>query len=76
MSEVKHIQTEIDRTTHALLKNISRHSSKSLKEVVREAVADYVEKYESDIEKDTIFKIIGSFETKEENWSERDDWRC
>ncbi len=75
MSEIKYIQTEIDRTTHALLKNISRHESKSLKEAVREAVADYIEKYESEMEKDTAFKIIGSFETKEENWSERDDWR-
>ncbi|AEA46057.1 hypothetical protein Arcve_0013 [Archaeoglobus veneficus SNP6] len=32
-------------------------------------------KPEREIERDPIFNIIGSFETKEGNWSERKDWR-
>ncbi len=27
------------------------------------------------LKKDPFFKTIGSFETKEGNWSERKDWR-
>ena len=46
-----------------------------LKDVVREAIKEYVKKFEEEIERDSFFKIIGSFETKEGNWSERKDWR-
>ncbi|MCX9011350.1 MAG: hypothetical protein OIN66_09530 [Candidatus Methanoperedens sp.] len=28
-----------------------------------------------EITKDSLFDIVGSFRTKEGNWSERDDWR-
>jgi hypothetical protein len=50
----------------------------SLEEVVKDALTDYISKYEkeAEVETDTIFKLIGSFETKEGDWSERDDWRA
>jgi len=47
-----------------------------LEEIVKDAITEYISKYENDVEKDAIFKLIGSFETKEGNWSERDDWRA
>jgi len=48
-----------------------------LEEIVKDAIMEYISKYEkeAEVEMDTIFKLIGSFETKEGNWSERDDWR-
>jgi len=32
-------------------------------------------KHEKKIMDDSFFNIVGSFKTKEGNWSERDDWR-
>jgi len=57
------------------LKNISEYKGKSIKHVVREAIEEHITKYEKEIEEDSFFEIIGSFETKEGDWSERGDWR-
>ena len=48
-----------------------------LEDIVKDAIREYIRKYEkeAEIEKDAIFELIGSFETKEGDWSERDDWR-
>jgi hypothetical protein len=75
MDKVKYIQTEVDEKLHASLKNISEYKKKSLKFIVKEAIEEYVKKYEEEIEKDSFFDIIGSFKTREGHWSERDDWR-
>jgi len=40
-----------------------------------EAIKEYLKKHEREIMKDSLFDMIGSFKTKEGNWSERDDWR-
>lgn len=74
-SESKIIRTEIDSELHQALKRISHKEKKSLRKILKEALEDYVRKYRKDIENDTFFKLIGSIETKEGNWSERDDWR-
>ena len=74
-SGIKHIQTEIDKNLHEVLKNISKYKGKSMKHVVKEAIEEYVAKHEKEIENDPFFEIIGSFETEEGNWSERKDWR-
>lgn len=71
-----HIQTEVDRNLHAKLIGISHHRGKKLKEVVREALEDYVRRFEKEVDGDPIFNIVGSFETKEGDWSERDEWRA
>ena len=76
MGIVKHVQTDVDYELHAKLISISKLKGMKLKDVVREAIKEYVKKFEEDVERDTFFRIIGSFETKEGNWSERDDWRC
>jgi len=75
MEEIIHIQTEVDRDLHAKLLSMSRHTGRKLKEIVREALEEYVKKFEEEVEKDPIFDVIGSFETKEGDWSERDRWR-
>jgi translation initiation factor 2 gamma subunit (eIF-2gamma) len=72
---VKSIQTEIDEYLHTLLKNISSRKKKSIEHIVRDAIEEYVKKYENELEQDPLFDIIGSFETEEGTWSERDEWR-
>ncbi|MCD6203658.1 MAG: hypothetical protein J7I99_04795 [Methanophagales archaeon] len=56
---------------------ISQRKKMPLEDVVKEAITEYIRKYEKgvEVEKDAIFELIGSFETKEGDWSERDDWR-
>jgi hypothetical protein len=79
MSEIKSIQMKVDVVTHNLLKSISQRKNISLEEIVKDAIMEYIRKYEKEVEveveKDAIFELIGSFETKEGDWSERDDWR-
>ena len=75
MSEIKDIQMKVDAITHDLLKSISQRKCRPLEEIVKDAIQEYIRKYEKEveIEKDAIFELIGSFETKESDWSERDD---
>ncbi len=77
MSEIKNIHAKIDEVTHAILKRISQRKNMPLEDLVKVAIKEYIRKYEKEAEKekDTIFEIIGSFETKEGDWSERDEWR-
>jgi predicted DNA-binding protein len=75
MRGIKYIQTRIDLNLHAKLKSISKHKNMKLKEIIREAIVEYIKKFERKIEKDSFFKVIGSFETKEGDWSEKDNWR-
>lgn len=65
----------MDKESYARLKYISEFERRTIKEIVREAIAEYIAKREGDIKKDPFFKLIGSFKTKEGNWSERKDWR-
>ena len=44
-------------------------------ETTTEASKKYLKKHEEEIMSDSLFSIVGSFRTKEGNWSERDDWR-
>ncbi|HJH26760.1 MAG TPA: hypothetical protein C5S37_08305 [Methanophagales archaeon] len=77
MSETKNVQMNVDEVTHNLLKSISQRKKMSLEDIVKDAIAEYIRKYKKgvEVEKDAIFELIGSFETKEGDWSERDDWR-
>ena len=77
MSETKNVQMNVDEVTHNLLRRISQRKKMPLEDIVKGAITEYIRKYEKevDIEKDAIFELIGSFETKEGDWSERDDWR-
>ena len=77
MSEIKDIQMKVDVITHNLLRSISQRKNRPLEDIVKDAIQEYIRKYEKEveIEKDPIFELIGSFETKEGDWSERDDWR-
>ncbi|MCK4733438.1 MAG: hypothetical protein KAT65_13380 [Methanophagales archaeon] len=77
MSEIKSLQMKVDEVTHNILKSISQRKNKPLEDIVKDAITEYIRKYETEVEleKDAIFELIGSFETKEGDWSERDDWR-
>lgn len=75
MTEIKHIQTCLDMVTYDNLRHISEIKKKSLKETIQEAIKEYLKKHEGEVMKDSLFGIVGSFRTKEGNWSERDDWR-
>ncbi len=75
MTQLKHIQTSIDMITYDHLRHLSEVKKKSLKETIQEAIKEYLKRHEEDIKKDTFFNIVGSFATREGNWSERDDWR-
>jgi hypothetical protein len=75
MTAIKHIQTNIDMVTYDHLKHLSRIKNKSLKETIQEAIKEYLGRHEKDLMNDSLFKIVGSFKTKEGDFSERDDWR-
>ncbi len=75
MTEIKHIQTSIDMVMYDHLKHLSLIKKKSLKETIQEAIIEYLKRHEEEVIKDSLFDIVGSFKTKEGNWSERDDWK-
>lgn len=76
MSEVKNIQTKVDKALYARLKHLAEVEGKSIKEIVKRAISEHLQKHEGELKKDSLFKLVGSFETKEKNWSERKDWRA
>lgn len=76
MSEIINIQTKLDKKSYAKLRYVSSLEKKTLKDAVREAIAEYVARHEGELEKDPFFKTLGSLETKEKNWSERKDWKA
>ena len=57
------------------LMHLSKLRNTSLKETIHEAVVEYIKRHEEDIMEDPFFDVVGSFATKEGDWSERDDWR-
>jgi hypothetical protein len=61
--------------TYDHLKHLSKIKNKSLKETIQEAIKEYLGRHEKDLMSDSLFKIVGSFKTKEGDFSERDDWR-
>ena len=75
MGKVKHIQTGLDMNTYDHLRHISEANKMPLKDTIREAIVEYIKCHEKDVMKDSLFDIVGSFSTKEGDWSERDDWR-
>lgn len=75
MTAIKHIQTNIDMVTYDHLRHLSRIKNKSLKETIKEAINEYLGRHEKELMGDSLFKMIGSFKTKEGDFSERDDWR-
>lgn len=75
MTSIKHIQTNIDMVTYDHLRHLSRINKKSLKETIQEAIKEYLGRHEKELMSDSLFKMVGSFKTREGNFSERDDWR-
>jgi len=75
MSKVKNIQTKVDMGLYDRIRNMARIEGKSINEIVRESLAEYVTRHEGEVKDDPLLKVVGSFETKEGDWSERKDWR-
>lgn len=75
MSKLKNIQSQIEMVTYLKLKRLSMIQKKSLKELIKEAIIEFTKRHETPVKKDSIFRIVGDFETREGNWSQRRDWR-
>jgi hypothetical protein len=75
MKRTRVVQTEVDPATHARLQHIAERRSIPLKALVREALQGYADRVEGDIAADPAFVMIGCWDLKGKNWSERKDWR-
>jgi len=75
MRRKKVVQTEVDPATDARRRHIADRRSIPLKDLVREELRSYADRLEGDIETDPAFEIIGCWDLKGKNWSERKDWR-
>ena len=75
MKRSKVVQTEVDPSTHARLQHIADRRSIPLKALVREALQRYADRLEGDLDSDPAFEMIGCWDLKGKNWSERKDWR-
>jgi len=76
MGTKKVVQTEVDLGTHSRLRHIANRRSIPLKAVVREALRSYVARLDGNIEEDPAFQMIGCWDLKGKNWSQRKDWRA
>jgi len=67
-------QTEVDPGIHGRLRHIADRRRVPLKAVVREALRTYVERAEGSLEEDPAIAMIGCWNLKGKDWSERKDW--
>jgi len=72
---LKVVQTEVDPGIHGRLRHIADRRRVPLKAVIREALRTYVERTEGSLEEDPAFAMIGCWNLKGKDWSERKDWR-
>ncbi len=73
--KMRYVQTEVSTDIYSRLVGIARSRGTSLKEQMRRALEEFIVRYEGEPEKDPIFSLIGSYESREGNWSTRKDWR-
>lgn len=71
----KVVQTEVDPATYTRLKHLADRRNLPLKVVLREAVESYVDAAEGDLERDSVFQIVGRLKIEGRSWSDRKDWR-
>lgn len=75
MSKMKNIQTKVEGEIYTRLRHLSDLEGKTIKDTVREAISEYLRRHEGKKKEDPLFKLVGSFETREGDWSESKDWR-
>jgi len=75
MSKIKNIQTKVEGELYTRLRHLSELEGKTIKDIVREAISEYLQRHEGRKKDDPLFKLVGSFETTKGDWSERKDWR-
>lgn len=73
--KMRYVQAEVDSEIYARLVGIAMSRGTSLKQQVRQALEEFTKRYEGEARRDSILSLVGSFETKEGNWSTRKDWR-
>ncbi len=71
----KVVQTEVDPVTYTRLKHLADRRSLPLKAILRDALKSYVDVEEGQLEKDSVFRIVGRLKLDGRAWSERKDWR-
>jgi len=78
MSSTKHVQTEIDESLYSMLKALSLREGKPIKEILREAIEEYLRRNagitEEEVERDPIWKAFGVVELKGKKTSHDEDW--
>ena len=75
MKKSRVVQTEVDPSTHARLQHIADRRAIPLKALVREALQRYADRLEGNLDSDPAFEMIGCWDLRGKNWSERKDWR-
>ncbi len=75
MQAKKIVQTEVDPAIHTRLRHLAAARGVPLKNLVREAIARYVEREEGVLGGDPIHDLVGSLNLRGKDWSARKDWR-
>ncbi|MFQ6107765.1 MAG: hypothetical protein ACE5QF_09330 [Thermoplasmata archaeon] len=71
----KYIQTELDMISYSKLRNLSEMKRISMKQAIRDAIREYIDRREGELDDDPLFSIVGSLDLRDRDWSERKDWR-
>ncbi len=78
MSSTKHVQTEIDESLYSMLKALSLREKRPIKEILRDAIEEYLRKNanltEEEISKDPIWDAFGVVSLKGKRTSHDEDW--
>ena len=78
MGSTKHVQTEIDENLYSMLKALSLREGKPIKEILQEAIEEYLmknaEMTAEEVEKDPIWKAFGVVDLKGKKTSHDEDW--
>ncbi len=75
VEKMKHVQTEIPGDLYVRLLGMARASGITLKQQLREALIDFVDRKGRGAAEDSLLSLVASLHTEEGNWSERKDWR-
>jgi hypothetical protein len=74
MNEVN-VQTTLPESVYESLWRLAKSEKRPLKAVVREAIETYLRKA-SPADKDPLLGFVGHGRLKQQDWSQRKDWRA
>ena len=70
----RHVQAIISEATYQALWGLAKQEKRPIKDVVREAIEAYLRRAQPR-DQDPLLGIVGTGTLRENNWSERKDWR-